>query len=82
LLYRTVKVGTYVHNGVRTGVSIKFTELTNEITTFFLLGRTSVADSDTYVFGPPGSRSGFGSFYHQAKIVRKTLHSCCCATSS
>ncbi len=23
----------------------------------------------TYVFGPPGS----GSFYHQAKIVRKTL---------
>ncbi len=34
----------------------------------------SVADpdpdpSDPYVFGPPGS----GSFYNQAKIVRKTL---------
>jgi hypothetical protein len=39
---------------------------------------TSVADpnpdpdlSDPYDFGPPGS--GSGSFYHQAKIVRKTL---------
>jgi hypothetical protein len=32
---------------------------------------TSDADPDPYVFGPPGSRSG--SFYHQAKIVRKTL---------
>jgi hypothetical protein len=38
---------------------------------------TSVADpdpnpdpSDPYVFGPPGS--GSGSFYHHAKIVRKT----------
>jgi hypothetical protein len=33
---------------------------------------TSVADpdpSDPYVFGPPGS----GSFYQQAKIVRKTF---------
>jgi hypothetical protein len=29
----------------------------------------SVADPDSEVFGPPGSRS----FYHQAKIVRKTL---------
>jgi hypothetical protein len=50
---------------------------------------TSVADpdpnpdpEDPYVFGPPGSGSGYGSisqrhgsgyFYHQAKIVRKTL---------
>jgi hypothetical protein len=38
--------------------------------------KTSVADPD--VFGPPGSgsisqRYGSGSFYHQAKIVRKTL---------
>ncbi len=43
-----------------------------------------VADPDPYVFEPPGSRSGsislrygsgsgFGSFYHQAKIIRKTL---------
>jgi hypothetical protein len=36
---------------------------------------TSVVDPDPsdpyYVFGPPGSGSGF--FYHQAKIVRKTL---------
>ena len=33
---------------------------------------SSVADpdpSDPYIFGPPGS----GSFYHQSKIVRKTL---------
>jgi hypothetical protein len=43
--------------------------------------KTSVADpdlSDTYDFGPPGAvsqryRSGSGSFYHQAKIVRKSL---------
>ncbi len=45
---------------------------------------TSVADPDPYVFGSPGSGSistwygsvsgfGSGSFYHQAKIVRKTL---------
>ncbi len=41
----------------------------------------SVADPDPYVFGPPGSVSGssstsygfYGSFYNQAKIVRKTL---------
>jgi hypothetical protein len=31
----------------------------------------SVGDPDPYVFGPPGS--GSGSFYHQAKIVKKTL---------
>ncbi len=45
---------------------------------------TSVADPDPHVFGPPGSGfgsisqryrsgSGSGSFYHQAKKVRKTL---------
>jgi hypothetical protein len=41
---------------------------------------SSVADSDTYVFGSPGSGSGFisqkygsGFFYHQSKIGRKTL---------
>ncbi len=49
---------------------------------------SSVADpdpSDPYVFGPPGSGSGSGSisqrgmdpgsgyFYHQSKIVKKTL---------
>jgi hypothetical protein len=40
----------------------------------------SVADPDPnpHVFGPPGSgsisqRYGSGSFYHHAKIVRKTL---------
>ncbi len=37
---------------------------------------TSVADQDPeppdpHAFGPPGS--GSGSFYHHAKIVRKTL---------
>ncbi len=43
--------------------------------------RSSVADQDPqdpYVFGLPGSgsistRYGFGSFYNQAKRVRKTL---------
>jgi hypothetical protein len=47
--------------------------------------KSSVADPDpdppdSHVFGPPGSvsgsisqRYGSGSFYHQAKIVRKTL---------
>ncbi len=44
---------------------------------------SSVVDPDSYVFGfvcfrPPGSGSvsqmcGSGSFYHKAKIVRKTL---------
>ena len=37
--------------------------------------RTSVADPDPpdpHVFGPPGS--GSGSFYHHAKIVRKTYY--------
>jgi hypothetical protein len=39
---------------------------------------SSFVDSDQYVFGPPGSgsvgqRYGSGSFYHQAKITRKTL---------
>jgi hypothetical protein len=29
--------------------------------------QSSVPDPDPHVFGPPGS------FYHQAKIVRKTL---------
>ncbi len=38
----------------------------------------SVPDPDPLVFGPPGSgsisqRYGSGSFYRQAKIVRKTL---------
>jgi hypothetical protein len=48
----------------------------------FLLG--SVADLDPHVFGPPGSGSTnqrygsgsgscSGSFYHHAKIIRKTL---------
>ncbi len=49
------------------------------------INRSTVADrdpnpdpdpSDLYVFWPPGSGfescSGFESFYHQAKIVRKT----------
>ncbi len=40
--------------------------------------KISVVDPDPYVFGPPGSgpvnqRCGSGSFYHQAKIVRKIL---------
>ncbi len=47
----------------------------------FLLVSRSVVDTDPsvpYVFGSPGAgsigqRSGSGSFYYQAKIVRKTL---------
>jgi hypothetical protein len=42
--------------------------------------KISVADPDPHVFGPPGSGSisqrygsESGSFYHQAKIVRKTM---------
>jgi hypothetical protein len=50
-----------------------------EFETWYLL--ISVADPephDPYVFGPPGSgsistRYGSGSFYNQAKIVRKTI---------
>jgi hypothetical protein len=30
--------------------------------------------SDPRVFWPPGSGSGSGSFYHHAKIIRKTLN--------
>jgi hypothetical protein len=36
----------------------------------------SVADPDPHVFVPPGSGSisqRYGSFYHSAKMVRKTL---------
>jgi hypothetical protein len=61
---------------------------TNGVTNFIWKGkcsenislRTSIADPDPNpdpdppdprVFGPPGS--GSGSFYHHAKIVRKTL---------
>jgi hypothetical protein len=49
---------------------------------YFSGQNTSVADTDPYVFGPPGSRSesvsqifgsGSESFGNQAKIVRKTL---------
>jgi hypothetical protein len=39
------------------------------IDNFFTRYRSSVADPDPFVFGPPGS--GSGSFYHQLKIVRK-----------
>jgi hypothetical protein len=44
----------------------------------FLTSLDSVADLDPDVFEPPGSgftseRYGSGPFYHQAKIVRKTL---------
>jgi hypothetical protein len=61
------------------GANINFLDL--------FLPSTSVGDPDPYVFGPPGSgpishkygsgsisqRYGSGSFYHQAKIVIKTL---------
>jgi hypothetical protein len=44
------------------------------ITVYSIHGKSSVADPDLFVFGPSGSvsmRYGSGSFYHQAKIVRK-----------
>jgi hypothetical protein len=59
-----------------------------QIVKICLMIKTSVADPDLnpdldpHVFGPPGSGSisqrnrsgsGSGSFYHQAKIGRKTL---------
>ncbi len=61
----------------------------------FISVLASVADTepvpqDLYLFGPPGSKSGsnstrYGSgsrsFYNQAKLVRKTLHSFCFVTS-
>ncbi len=60
--------------------SIHLFVLGNSLQINFIL-KTSVADpdpnpdpSDLYVFGPPGSGPGSGSFYHQAKIVRKTLN--------
>ncbi len=37
----------------------------------FSVEKASVAVPDPYAFGPPGS--GSGSFFHQAKLVRKTL---------
>jgi hypothetical protein len=45
---------------------------------YYSIPVSSVADPETYVFGPPGSgsagqKSGSGSFHHQAKIVRKNL---------
>jgi hypothetical protein len=36
-----------------------------------VIGVADPNPSDPYVFGPPGS--GSGSFYQQAKIVRKSL---------
>jgi hypothetical protein len=52
----------------------------NQGSGIYYLFISSVADPDPPVFGPPGSgstsqRYGFGSvsFYHHAKIVRKTL---------
>ncbi len=52
------------------------------------MDKISVLDPNQHVFGPPGSRSGstnqkygFGSFYHQAKIVKKNLDSYCFVTS-
>ncbi len=41
----------------------------------YFMTSTSVSDPDPYVIGPPGS------FYHQAKIVIKTLDSYCFVTS-
>ena len=45
-----------------------------------LVSSVADPDPDPHVFGPPGSGftsqrygSGSGSFYHHAKIVRKTL---------
>ncbi len=62
---------------------IQHCEASRHVITWRLInvGRSSVADPDPldpHVFGPPGSgfisqRYGSESFYHQAKIIRKTL---------
>ncbi len=54
-------------------------KLLKELKSSMMNCKNSVADpnpADPYVFGLPGSGSisqRYGSFYHQAKIVRKTL---------
>ncbi len=67
---------------------------TNTDLKLFLISKTSVADtdpnpSDPYVFGSPGSGSGFvsqryrsgsGSFYHEVKKI-SNLYSYCLVTS-
>ncbi len=59
------------HEG-RAGLSV------NQIWETFKLHPVNPDPTDPHVFGPPGSgstsqRYGSGSFYHQAKIVRKPL---------
>jgi hypothetical protein len=59
---------------------------------FGFISEDCVADpdpSDPYVFGPPGSGSGYtskrygsGSFYHQAKKSKKNLDSHCFVTKA
>jgi hypothetical protein len=49
-------------------ISLKFLSV-HFITKWTLFSAADPDPSDQYVFGPSGS----GSFYHQAKIVRKTL---------
>jgi hypothetical protein len=55
-----------------------------------VLDPDSNPDPDSHVFGPPGSgsfrqmygsESGSGSFYHQAKKIKKNLDSYCFVTS-
>ncbi len=69
-----------VHAGVRSGDhghSISFSRDTNKKWRQILLVSVPYPDpADPHVFWPPGSisqRYGSGSFYHQAKIVRKPL---------
>jgi hypothetical protein len=55
-------------------------DLTDWIKLFVSVADPNPDPPDPHVFGPPGSGSisqrygsGYGSFYHQTKIVRKTL---------
>jgi hypothetical protein len=86
-LVRVLRKGGYV-DGTYRPASISNTNLGETVRYYAgtlslvrVLGN-SVADPDPNpdpdppnprVFGPPGSGSGSASFYHHAKIVRKTL---------
>ncbi len=90
------KLMIMVHNTIFEHIVNKFFFVAPNILfcTIVLLAYSSVADPDLNpdprVFGPPGSGSisqryrsgsGFGSFYHYAKIIRKTLISAVLVTS-
>jgi hypothetical protein len=61
-------------------VATKILSIDYDTFLLLLIVTSSIANPDPNVFGPPGSGSGSqrygsesGSFYHQAKIIRKIL---------